>query len=73
MAKRPKPNRLFIVVTSDPPGLVDMHITLERGGQLKLSLNDGPEDEKPFRFNLPAHLPRDQQKFVIDSKGMRTA
>ena len=73
MAKRVRPQRLIITVVSEPRGLVDMEISLERGGTVTLNLEDGPESDRPFKLNLPDGMLRDQQKFVCDKAGMRPA
>lgn len=68
--KRPKAQRLFVTVTSEPEGLTDIHVTVERGGKLEVTLLGGPEDdEKPMQLGLPGGL-RDQKRWVCDTTGM---
>ena len=68
--KRLKPERLRVLITSEPPGLVDLAITVERGGSLNLNLGDGPDGEG--QLNLPGGL-RDQREWVADKTGLRPA
>jgi hypothetical protein len=68
--KRPKPKRLTVTIVSEPPGLVDLEVVVERGGCLNLSLGDGKEDDGPGALSLPGGL-RDQRKWISDKDGLR--
>lgn len=65
------PKRLHVVVTSDPPNLVDIVVRIERGGTLTINLDDVDEDNPPslFMLNLPGKI-RDQQHWVADKSGL---
>lgn len=69
--KRVKPKELFVTVKADSAN-VDIEVKILRGGTLNLGLSDGPETDKPFRFDLPGGL-RDQRQWICDAGGMRPA
>ena len=65
------PDRLIVIVVSEPAGMVDLKITIERGGSMRLALGD-PSPGQKARVILPRGL-LDQREWIADRDGFRPA